>query len=153
RDFGAASRGRPHLLISGPNGAGKFALASAIAHDLRQRVLVLDVRDWTTPTEVRAQTLRAARTAGWLDAMVYVHGVARLAKREPQSLRALLESLAETPARFVLASVVPLAPVPGVLVDSVRIDLAYPSCASRETTWRRALSARGFAADDEALQK
>jgi AAA+ superfamily predicted ATPase len=150
----AANANSPsHLLLNGPHGAGKFALASAIAHDRGMRLLVVDARDWATPAEVRVQMQRSARAGRWFDAIVYLHGVAPLAQREPQLLRALMDGLPAAPVQFVLASVTPVPPVPGVVLDAVRIEVAYPSVAARKAAWRRALAARRLAAGSEAIER
>ena len=144
---------RVHLALSGPHGAGKFALANAIAADLGQRLLVVDAREWRTPNEVRTQLLRAARVSKWLDALVYLHGVARLSERDPQLMRAVMESLEHESTEVIIASVAPIGHVPGVLVDVLRVEVALPSDTVREAMWRRALAAHGRPVDEQTIRQ
>jgi MoxR-like ATPase len=150
----AALEARPcvHLALSGPHGAGKFALAQALAAALRKRVLVIDARTWDAPAHTRTQMLRAAHAAASLGALAYLHGIARL-QHDPASMRALMEVLAERLVPFVVASLVPIGPVPGVLVDLERVQIALPSAPAREAIWRRALARQGQAFDAAALRQ
>jgi AAA+ superfamily predicted ATPase len=143
---------RLHVVMSGPHGAGKFALARAVADDLRKRLLVVDARAWTTPAEVRTQIAHAAHAAEWFDALPYLHGIARL-QEDRQLLRGVMEALAESSVPLLLASVAPMPAVPGVLVDLVRVEVPLPSAVAREAIWRRSLEAHGRAFEDTAVRQ
>jgi len=153
RTLGSADDTCPHVLLSGPHGAGKLAFADAISIALDKRLLVVDARDWSAPAEVRDQLGRAARAARFLDAMVYLHGITRLAQRDAQLLRALMQALAQAPVRFVLSTLAPIPAVPSVVLYATRMEISYPCLATRAALWRRALAGYGAAADEPALQR
>ena len=148
----ANASGRLRILLSGPHGAGKFALANALAYETALRLLVLDARQWTTPAEARAKVERAGRLGLQCGAVIYLHGVTGPSPREPQFLRAVMAAVATLPGDVVVVSSTPLAPVPGIALDALRIELGYPGAPVRLRAWQRALAARGRAAERGALE-
>ena len=149
---GGDGRG-PQLLLSGPHGAGKLALADAIAQARGERLLIVDARGWATAGEVQATMRRAGLAAGLAGALVFLHGVEALARRDPPSTRALMEALAAEHAQFVVASVAPLATFSGAVLRALRVEIGFPPAAARAAAWRRALTARGLVASPQAIEQ
>jgi MoxR-like ATPase len=143
----AASHSPLRLLLQGPHGAGKFALAQAIGRELGQRLLVLDLRDHSDATELRAVMRRAQRAAMLFGAFLYVHGLSRMEQREPQLLRALIEMLAASPTGFMLVCASTLPPVHAAALPVLRIEVGYPQAAARQAIWLEALAARKLRVD------
>ncbi|MFL6623150.1 MAG: ATP-binding protein [Sulfurifustis sp.] len=147
-----AARAAPplRLLLHGPHGAGKYALAQALACERGERLLVLDLRDASELAELRLLLRRARSAATLFRAMVYVHGVARLEQRDPQLLRVLFEMLGASACDAVLACTAPLPPVHAAALPLLRVELGYPSASLRRAVWRRALAARDMPLDEES---
>jgi hypothetical protein len=135
------------LVLAGPHGAGKAQLSAALAHDLGLRMLVLDVRDAPGPSELRALVERAARASVLHDALLCVHGVSRLAPREPQLLRAFADALAAIPPRYVIWLSDELPQLHAIPIVAARVDLELPRPSARAAAWRAALAAHGLEFD------
>jgi len=148
-----AGRRTPHLLLSGPHGTGKHALAQTIAARSAMRLVVVDARGWTTPAEVHENLRHAARASVFLHALLYVHGITRMTQRDGQLLRTLMEAVSGSNAMVLLASVAPIPPIPGVALDLRRLDLRFPGQATRMRLWRRALALHGAQVEEAALQR
>jgi hypothetical protein len=144
-------RGVPlRLALTGPHGAGKFAVAHAVGRELRQRLLVLDLREHCHAQELRAQLRRAQLAATLFNAVLYVHGIAHLERRDPQLLRILVDTVGASACSYILASVAALPPVQATALPVLRIELGYPSPAVRRDLWRKALTAHDLHLDDES---
>ncbi|WP_373986941.1 ATP-binding protein [Duganella sp. BuS-21] len=135
REQGLALR----LLLLGPHGSGKAAVVAALAGELGLRVLRLDLRESASPTALRLQIERAARTAALFGAVLMVHGFGKLEAREPQLLRCLADALAATACHLVLASTAGLPALHGRALPLLRVSLSYPEAAQRQALWRSAL--------------
>jgi len=140
-----------HLLLSGAHGTGKFAFAREMAAASHRGLLVVDAREWMTPAEVRARLLHADRMAQWLDALVYVHGAGRLSQRDPQLIRAVLESLGAASVRFLISSATPIAPAAGTVLPVERVELSLPPVPARQAIWRHALARYGRHMEEPSL--
>ena len=146
----AAARQPLRLLLQGPHGAGKFALAQALAGALGLSLLVVDVRGWDTAEQpALLRDLRCA--AGLLDALPYLHGIDALARKSPQSVRALGDALAAPQGWFVLGTLEPWPTLHARPLQALRLQLALPSPARRESLWQHALARRGLQADAAAV--
>lgn len=132
---------RLRLLLQGSHGAGKFALTQALAHESGLRLLVVDARGWSSTAEVRAQVQRACRAAALMGALAYLHGTESLAHREPQLLRALVESLSSMQAWFVLSLAGPLPSLHADALRAIHLEVGFPSSPRRQGLWTRALMA------------
>jgi ATP-dependent 26S proteasome regulatory subunit len=141
------------LLMQGPHGSGKFALAHAIAHASRHTLLIVDLRDCFDPTALRALLQRAQRAAILFDAVLYVHGVSRFEQRDPQMIRVFVDTLGSAACSFVLALTMPLPPVHASPLPVLRIQLQYPSAAARYGLWRQALAARNLQVDENSAER
>jgi MoxR-like ATPase len=134
-----AARGLLRLLVHGPHGAGKAALAHALAHASGLRLLDVDVRDWSSPAEVRGQLQRVFRAATLFAALPLLRGVTALSA-DAQAMRALVDTLAATPASFVIAAEAPWAALHASPLAAARLALAYPAPAQRRQAWQQALA-------------
>lgn len=143
--------GAVHLLISGPHGAGKYALACAVAQHLGRKVLAVDLRDAASPAYLRDALTQATRHARWNRALICLHGVGQFVRRDPQLHRALLRCLAEARVSTVVLSHAPLQPVSGVVLDALRVEMDFPAASERAALWAHALQARRCAAHADAL--
>jgi len=141
------------LLLHGPHGSGKFELAQALAHDLGRKLLVLDLRDCSGIGELCALLGRADRAAGLFNAVLYVHGFARLADRDPQMLRAMIETLAGLGSHLALSGTAPLPPAQAMALQLLRIELGYPAAPARRVLWNEALAGRGLDVEASARSR
>jgi SpoVK/Ycf46/Vps4 family AAA+-type ATPase len=134
------------VLLHGPHGSGKFELAQAVACDLSRKLLVLDLRDCAGAGEVRALLGKAARAADLFSAVLYVHGFPRLADRDPQILRAMVDTLAGIGSHLMLSAIAPL-PVQATALQLLRVELGTPAAPARRVLWDEALAERALAVD------
>ena len=134
-----ARRGTLRLLVHGPHGAGKTALAQALAHETGQRLLDVDVRGWSSPAEVRRQLQRVFRAAALFSALPLLRGVSALSA-DAQAMRAFVDALAGTPASFVIATDVPWAALHASALTVARLALEFPAPAQRRQIWQQALA-------------
>ena len=141
------------LLMQGPHGSGKFALAHAIAHAWRCKLLIMDLRDCSSVIELRSVLQRAQRAAILFNAVLYLHGVSRLEQRDPQMVRVLIETLGSAAGSFILSLTTPLPPVHASPLPVLRIQLEYPSVAARCSMWRRTLAARNLQVDEKSAER
>jgi AAA+ superfamily predicted ATPase len=148
-----AGKASLRLVLSGPNGSGKFALAGGLAHDLGLRLLVVDLRDVASAAEVR-DTLGRARTAsGLLGAVAYLHGVAPLTQRDPQLARAMVEALAASRAWFIVSLNAPLPQMHAGSLRARQVAMTLPSEAMRLAAWRAALARNGVEVDAAEVER
>jgi MoxR-like ATPase len=146
-------KGSLRLALIGPNGSGKFALASGLARDLGLRLLVLDLREAAGFTEIR-DALERARTAGaLLGALVYIHGAGALAHRDPQLMRAMNEALAASHSWFVLSLNAPLPQMHAAPLRARQLAMALPSQPMRLAAWRASLARNCIEADDGEIER
>jgi SpoVK/Ycf46/Vps4 family AAA+-type ATPase len=141
------------ILMSGPHGSGKLSLAHAVAHAARQKLLFVDLRDCTGPRELLAVLQRAQRGALLSNAVLYLHGIARLEQRDSQMLRVLVETLGNSICGFLIALAAPLPSLHAGALPWIRIELGYPSAEARHGLWQRALAARGCEIERSALER
>ena len=134
-----ATRGTLRVLVHGPHGAGKAALAHALAHASGLRVLDVDTRGWSTPADVRRQLQRVFRAAALFGALPLLRGVSALTG-DAQAMRAFVDTLAATPASFVVATETPWATLHASPLAAVHVALAYPAPAQRRLIWQQALA-------------
>jgi len=152
-DAAKAGKGDPQLLLTGPHGAGKARLSKALAHELGLRLLVVDVRDCANVAELVALLERVERAGVLHDALPCVHGIGRIALRDPQLLRALVETFAAARSRYVLWLADSLPELHAASLGAVRLDLGMPPSAARLTAWQRALERHGIAADEAEVER
>ncbi len=138
------------LVFVGPHGAGKTALACALAHDLGLRILDLDLRDGA---EIRDTLERARLAAGLLGALLYVRGAGMLAQRDPQLARALADTLAASPGWFVLSLTAPLPQMHAGALFARTIALKLPSAGARANLWRAALAGQAIETDEADVER
>jgi AAA+ superfamily predicted ATPase len=153
---GQTKGGGLRLLVHGAHGAGKFAVAQALAHDAGLRLLDVDVRSWSSPGEVGRQLPRVLRASALFDALPFVRGITALTQTDEPALRALVDGLAASPAFFVLATQAPWAALHSRPLAVVRIALGYPSAPERRQVWQQALNggaANVSAADIERVSR
>jgi AAA+ superfamily predicted ATPase len=148
-----AAKGGLRLVLMGPNGSGKFALASGLAHDLGLRMLVVDLRDAASPADIRETLDRARATSGLLGALLYIHGVAHLGQRDLQLLRAMGEALCASRAWFVLSLNAPLPQMHAASLRALHVSMALPSEAMRVAAWRASLEKNGIQVDSEDVER
>jgi AAA+ superfamily predicted ATPase len=145
--------GRVRLLLIGPHGAGKTALAAGLAHDLDMKFLVLDMRDIATPLEIRETLNRARVASAMLGALLYIHGVGALMQRDPQLLRAMSETLAATSSWFVLSLNSPLQQMHTQSLRAMHLPMSLPSAEMRMAIWRSALVANEIGVEAEDVER
>jgi SpoVK/Ycf46/Vps4 family AAA+-type ATPase len=141
------------LLLVGPHGAGKAAFAAGLAHELGLRLLVLDMRDMGSATEVRETLERARMASALLGALLYIHGAAQLSQRDPQLQRAMVETLAASRSWFVLSLTASLPQTHTPALGARQISLELPSPAARQALWRTSLRASDVEVDGEDLER
>ena len=146
-----ARRGTLRLLVHGPHGAGKAALAHALAHASGQRLLDVDVRAWATPAEVRRQLQRVFRASALFSALPLLRGVSALSA-DAQAMRAFIDTLAATPASFVVATEAPWATLHANPLAAARLALAYPVPAQRRQVWQQALAGMALPLQTGAIE-
>ncbi|MFT3801605.1 MAG: AAA family ATPase [Burkholderiaceae bacterium] len=146
-----ARHGTLRLLLHGPHGTGKAAFAHALAHDTGQRLLDVDVRDWATPVEMRRQLQRVFRACALFSALPFLRGVAALSA-DAQALRAFVDTLAVTPASFVVAAEAPWGTLHASPLAAARLALTYPAAAQRCRIWQQALAGAGLALQPGAAE-
>ena len=134
-----AARGTLRVLAHGPHGAGKAALAHALAHASGLRVLDVDTRGWSTPADVRRHLQRVFRAAALFSALPLLRGVSALSADAP-AMRAFVDTLAATPASFVVATVTPWSTLHASPLAAAHVALAYPAPAQRRQIWQQALA-------------
>ena len=132
------------LLLVGPQGAGKTALADCIAGELGLRRLTVDVRDCASPQDVRALVSRATRASVLLDALLHLRGAGHLVLRDPQLARALNDSLATSRAWFILSLSASLPELHALPLRARRIVVGLPSSTTRLAIWKAAIDAEGL---------
>ena len=140
------------LVLQGPHGAGKYALARLIARAAAVSLHAVDIRDCTTADELRSTLRKAINEAAVRRALPYLHGAGRLHGRNPQLVRALQALLADTTIGFVLALKAPLPFVHGAAVTAERVDLGLPSAASRQRAWTVAFNQHAIAVSREDIE-
>jgi AAA+ superfamily predicted ATPase len=148
-----AGKGSLRLVLSGPHGSGKLALAQGLARDLGLRILVLDLREAANAAEVHDTLERARMASGLLGALPYVHGVAHLGQRDAQLLRAVAESLAGSRSWFVVSLNAPLPQMHGPALRALHIPMALPSEGMRLAAWRSSLRRNGIEAAGEDVER
>jgi ATP-dependent 26S proteasome regulatory subunit len=141
------------LWLHGEHGTGKHELARAVARRLKCELLAIDLRDVQSADELAALVERAGRVACLFGGLLYVHGIGRLEQRDPQLLRALLAALALAPCHLVLSGLAPPTPIHACVLPLIRIELAYPSVASRHLLWQRAMQQVGVTVPDDDLAR
>ena len=139
------------LCLLGEHGAGKHEVARAVANQLKLELVPIDLRDVQSCAELAAKVERAARAACLLGGLLYVHGVGSLEQRDVQLLRALTAALDFAPCHLVLSCVTPLPPVHAGALPLLRIELHFPTAASRHLLWQRAMQHIGAELPDEDL--
>jgi AAA+ superfamily predicted ATPase len=141
RAVGAAATGGGdvRMVFVGPHGAGKRAIAAALAHELSLRLLAIDVRAFASAAELAEGLARAHRASRPLRALLYIHGASELASLEPQKARALTETLANSGMWFVLSLTAPLPQMHVSALSALRISLTFPSLPERLAAWLDAL--------------
>ena len=146
-------RGSLRLVLVGPHGSGKFSLAAGLAHDLRLRMLVVDLRDVGNPAEIRDTLERAQVVTGLLGLFLYIHRVTLLAQQNPQLLRAMAETLSASRASFVVSLNAPLAQMHIAPLGARHIPLTLPSQESRVALWRSSLSMNDVQVESEEVER
>ncbi len=149
----AAAQHDLRLVLVGPNGAGKAAMAAALAQALGLRLLVLDLRELSTAREVLATLARARTACALAGALLYVHGAGALAQRDPQLPRALAEALASFRAWFVLSLAAPLPQMHTPPIRARFLDVALPGAGVRLAAWRAELARQHVSADDAEVEQ
>jgi AAA+ superfamily predicted ATPase len=149
----ASGKGDVRLVLLGPHGAGKFALAAALAHDLGVRLLVVDVRDLASAVEVREILERARSASALLGSLLYIHGIGVLAQRDAQLLRSLAEMLATSRSWFVLSVNAPLPQMHTPAMKARHLELRLPPTSERLRIWRSVLAAEGVETDAEDVER
>lgn len=139
RDSGTRIR----LVLQGPNGSGKFALARHVAQRADMSFLSVDLRDCGTPAEVIAALRGACDAAMLRNGLVYIYGAGRLLARDVQLVRALYTALEDEAVSFVLSLGAPLPTAHGVALSAVRIECDLPSAVTRQRAWKEALQRCG----------
>jgi AAA+ superfamily predicted ATPase len=148
----AHAAGRPaRYLLCGPHGAGKLALARALAGQLGCRLLALDLRDSGSCAGLGRALRQAQRTALLSGALLYLHGVSDIARQQPPLLREMQDQLAAGGPGFVLSITEPLPAVHGSALPAHRVVLGLPAVHQRERAWHQALGARGLTAPAAAV--
>ena len=147
----AVGEGDVRVILTGPHGVGKCAIASAIANELSLRLLTIDLRSFKSSAELAATFAGAARACHMLRALLYVHGVCEPAAHEPQLLRALHRALATTDAWFCLSLTEPLPPMHVDALRALRLTVAFPTPSIRLAAWSRALRANEINASADDL--
>jgi AAA+ superfamily predicted ATPase len=148
-----AGKGNLRMILIGPHGAGKAALAAGLAHDLELRLLVIDVRDIASAPEVRDVLERARLGAGLLGALLYIHGAGSLAQRDPQLLRALVETLATSRAWFVLSLAAPLPQMHTAPLGARVLRIELPSVAASARLWGSVLARHAIVFDEKDIER
>jgi len=148
-----AGKGSLRLVLAGPNGSGKLALAAGLAHDLGLRMLIVDLRETANPVEVRDTLDRARMASGLLEALLYIHGIAHLGQRDPQLPRAMAETLAAARSWFVVSLNAPLGQMHSASLRARQVSMGFPSQAMRLAAWRSSLSRNGVEADGEDVER
>ncbi|HEY4265155.1 MAG TPA: AAA family ATPase [Micropepsaceae bacterium] len=143
---------RLRLLMHGPHGSGKFALAQAIGFELKQRLLVIDLRDCGQVAELRTLTQRIQRGAMLSGALLYFHGFSQFEHRDPQLLRVLFEALGHSPCGFILSCATRLPQLHAGVLPVMRVELAYPSPDVRLQAWRQALAAYDLQVEETSIE-
>ena len=139
------------LVLQGPDGAGKHALACHVMRAAGLALRVVDVRGCASVDELRSR-LDAEAVVSRLDRGVpYLHGIERMAAHDPQLVRALRDTLAEPSRAFVLAVKAPLSSVGAQPLSADRVTLQWPDAEARAVCWDRALAGRGVAAAPGAV--
>jgi hypothetical protein len=141
------------LLLWGPPGSGKFALAKALASETRARILIVDLREMTRTSELRTCMLKAQRAAVLYNAVLYLHGMHKLEQQDAQLLRALFDGLGSSGCAYILSCVEPLPTLHCASGGLHRIALDYPSRELRHQTWGRALAERSIELPERDTQK
>ena len=147
-----AGKGSLRLVLTGPNGSGKLALAEGLTRDLGLRLLVVDLREAASPAEVRETLDRARMAGGLLGALLYIHGVAHLAQRDPQLPRAMAETLAASRSWFIVSLNAPLPQMHAASLRARHVSMTLPSQAMRLAAWCSALARDRIEADGEDVQ-
>ncbi|MDB5913468.1 MAG: ATPase, partial [Ramlibacter sp.] len=125
------------LCLHGEHGAGKLEAAGAIAQRLGRELLPLDLREFASVGEVQDALQRAGRASCLFAGLLYLHGLASLEQRDPQLVRAVVDTLDTLPCHLVLSCVRPPAPG-GRVLPWLRVELTYPSAQARHALWQRA---------------
>jgi ATPase family associated with various cellular activities (AAA) len=141
------------LVLLGPNGAGKATLASSMARDLGLRLLALDVRDLASVPEMVATLDRAGKASALMGALLYLHGTGPLTHRDPQLLRAMVETLGGLRTWFVLALNAPLPQMHTAALRVRQITLGHATVAMRLAAWQAELAAHDVQADAADVQR
>lgn len=154
RHVRAASNGdgNVRLVLIGPHGAGKNAIASAVAHESSLRLLVIDVRSLAHPADAAATLARAERASRLLPALLYFHGASSLASTNAQMARALCEALATLAVGFVLSLTEPLPQMHVRALRAERVLLGLPSAPVRLGVWRESLALNAVEASTEDIE-
>jgi AAA+ superfamily predicted ATPase len=144
-------RRRPCVWMHGPHGAGKFALANALASEHGLKLLAVDVRNFSSAVEVADKVQRADRAGTLFGALLYFHGVGELARRGAHLLREFTDVLSTVSAPHVVASLEAFRSLHGPPLDVVRVPMRFPTAAQRQRIWERALASCRTGAEPSAL--
>jgi ATP-dependent 26S proteasome regulatory subunit len=129
------------LYFHGPDGAGQFAAARALAGELRQSVLAADLARIGEDRTMLPVLFREARLT---DALLYLRGVDVLGAERRDAFLALLATLRDERAVVVLTGRGRWAPSdedPSVIA----VAFAAPDLPTRCALWRHRLADRGIA--------
>lgn len=148
RDSGA----RICIVLQGPNGSGKFALAQHVAQTAALSLLPLDLRDCASPAELHSTLRGASDTAALRNGLIYIHGAGRLLARDVQLVRALHTGLEGEAMSFVLSLSAPLPTAHGAALSAVRVECDLPSAATRRRAWTAALQRCGVSASSSDIE-
>lgn len=141
------------VLLQGPHGAGKFATAKALAVELRQTLLVLDLHEMGSAGELRDLLLRAQRAALLFESPLYLHGIRCMIERTPALVRVMIDSLEAFAGSYFLACAAALPQSHAAALPWLRVTLGYPGSSARRQIWSRSLAQRGLRVTDECLQR
>ncbi len=129
----------PRLMLQGPHGAGKFALAQCLAGELGRGLTRLDLRDAQSPHDLPGLMRDAQRRALLSGDLPYLLGTQALREREPRWLRSLVDALPLLDSGYVLPLLAPLPELHAPPTRALRLIIELPSAALRLRLWRRAL--------------